>query len=67
MGLRRLPDITTSGRLAGLFGMVLIPAFALLGWHELLVFAVVVLSVLGAALILPTPCMWFRGMMSAFR
>ena len=36
--------------------MVLIPAFALLGWHELLVFAVVVLSVLGAALILPTPC-----------
>lgn len=35
--------------------MVLIPAFALLGWHELLVFAVVVLSVLGAALILPTP------------
>lgn len=56
MCLRRLPGITPSGRLAGLFGMVLIPAFALLGWHELLVFAVVVLSVLGAALILPTPC-----------
>lgn len=56
MCLRCLPGITPSGRLAGLFGMVLIPAFALLGWHELLVFAVVVLSVLGTALILPTPC-----------
>lgn len=31
MYLRRLPGITPSGRLAGLFGMVLIPAFALLG------------------------------------